>query len=241
MQNLKRISEYNLTDNPIPHYFPHDSRFLSLLGKFSFRLEDLIVFHSFVHHTYNINLKEIQKIADNTPQYNPDLLDDEVHEMALISQARHREMVGYYDDLNRKASFFANDSVVINLWAIIEQFSTMAYSLLEAIIKEIPENQVKVPYTWDKLKKKYLSYGIDLSQLDSYDVINETRVLNNKIKHLYIVDENLASFPFFKDKENKSLLGMEYRLQDYVIGTHKFIGHLLEDCSIKLGNKADMI
>lgn len=108
--------------------------------------------------------------------------------------------------LIEKPHFFANDSVVINLWAIIEQFSTMAYSLLEAIIKEIPENQVKVPYTWDKLKKKYLSYGIDLSQLDSYDVINETRVLNNKIKHLYIVDENLASFPFFQGQREQVII-----------------------------------
>ncbi|WP_148373930.1 hypothetical protein [Citrobacter freundii] len=241
MQNLKLISEYNLTSNPIPHYFPLDSRFQSLLGQFSFRLEDLIVFHSFVHHTYNINLKEIQKIANNTPKYDSSLLDDEDYEVALISQARHRERVGYYDDLNQKASFIANDSVVINLWAIIEQFSVRAYSLLESIIDGIPQEKVKVPHQWDKLTAKYSNYGVDLVTLDSYDVINESRVLNNKIKHLYMVDKSLAAFPFFKGKENKSLLGMEYRLQDYIIGTHKFVGHLLEVSASKLGSKADMM
>ncbi|BBJ86490.1 TPA: hypothetical protein ACPYUI_000597 [Raoultella ornithinolytica] len=241
MQNLKLISEYNLTGNSIPHYFPLDSRFQSLLAEFSFRLEDLIVFHSFVYHTYNINLKEIKKIAANAPKYDPNSLDDEDYEMALVSQARHRERVGYYDDLNQKASFIANDSVVINLWAIIEQFSARAYSLLESIIEGIPQDEVKVPFRWDQLTSKYLSHSVDLEKLDSYDVINESRVLNNKIKHLYMVDESLAAFPFFNGKEKRSLSGMEYRLQDYIIGTHKFIGHLLEVSAKNLGSKADMM
>lgn len=233
MKYLHFINDYDWTENAIDSYFPRKQVFSSLLSEFKFKLEDLIVFHSFVCNTYEKNVKAIKNLSSQMPKFDPESLDEDEYEAALLIQARHREKVGYYDDLNEKASSIADDSVVINLWALIEQFSTRCYSLLASSREGVPVESVVPPYRWDQLSKRYLNYQVDLTQMVSYSTANECRVLNNKIKHLHKVDNELAKFAHFKDKENEPLYYVEYRLQDYVIAAHHFIGSLIEESSNK--------
>lgn len=58
-------------------------------------------------------------------------------------------------------------------------------------------------------------------------MINEIRVLNNKIKHSYVVDNTLANFQFFNEYNGKSISEVPLRVNDYTIATYHFIIQLI--------------
>lgn len=236
MDDLYTPSEYFMFAEKFDHYFPRKSPFNSLLFEFNYRLEDIVVFHRFVINTYSKNKKAID-VQYNKFNFLDDKqknsLSDDEYEAYQLRFARHMEYINHQTDLNEKASYIANDSVVINLWAMNEQYMTRGLANLISQKENKNLNEVKTPYKWDTIKSKFLSYGINFETLPSYDDINECRVLNNKIKHLNIVDSGLEVFPPFKGKLNESLTGMAFPLQKYIIGSHHFIGMLLEECSLK--------
>lgn len=146
------------------------------------------------------------------------------------------EYINHQDDINNKASYIANDSVVINIWAMNEQYMSRGLARLISTKENKGINTINPPHTWDKIKDKLLSYGIDFETLPSYNDFNERRVLNNKLKHLNTVDSALESFPTFSGKLNKTLSGMKFPLQKYVLASHHFIGMLLEEATYKINN-----
>ena len=68
---------------------------------------------------------------------------------------------------------------------------------------------------------------MDLTSINSYKNINEIRVVNNKLKHLYFTDEELAKFDNFKDNKGKSLNLVSFPLQNYITSSYHFIYTLL--------------
>lgn len=235
MNELHTPSEYFMLIERFDHYYPRDSPFRLLLDKFNYKLEEIVVFHRFAMTTYKNNDKAIDAQYKQFAFLNKEQLDelpDDEAEFYQYRLMRHMEYINHQDDINNKASYIANDSVVINIWAMNEQYMTRGLASLISKKENKAIDEIKVPHSWDRIKIKFLSYGIDFNKLPSYDDINECRVLNNKIKHLYSVDKDLESFPYFSGKLNESLLGMQYPLQKYILAAHHFIGMLLEECSL---------
>lgn len=236
MNELYTPAEYFMSVERFDHYFPQESTFMSLLHQFNFKLEEIVVFHRFAIVTYNNNKKAIDVIYGKFKTLNEEQkskLTEEEHDTYQYGFMRHMELINHQDDINNKASFIANDSVIINVGATNEQYMSRSLASLISKKENTPLEDVKVPYRWDQIRGKFLSYGIDITTLPSYDDLNECRVLNNKIKHLNKVDAELESFPTFSGKLNEPLSGMKYPLQKYILAAHHFIGMLLEECSKK--------
>ncbi|MBW5814411.1 hypothetical protein [Yersinia kristensenii] len=236
MNELYTPAEYFMFVERFDHYFPRVDTFSNLLDKFNYKLEEIVVFHRFAMTTYKNNDKAIDSQYKKFPLLSKEQVNElsaEDAESYQLSFARHMEYINHQDDINNKASYIANDSVVINIWAMNEQYMTRGLANLISIKENKAIGEVNAPYGWDLIKNKFLSYGIDFNNLPSYDDFNECRVLNNKIKHLYAVDATLEAFPTFSGKLNESLSGMQYPLQKYTLAAHHFIGMLLEECSVK--------
>lgn len=114
----------------------------------------------------------------------------------------------------------ANESIVINLWATIEQYT-------HRILKVLLTTKTSSSYEWSNLVKKFKENSIDINALSSYSIIDEIRVLNNKIKHSYVVDNTLANFQFFNEYNGKSISEVPIRVKDYTIATYHFIVQLI--------------
>ncbi|HGV9339695.1 hypothetical protein [Enterobacter hormaechei] len=236
MNRLLTPSEYFRFIEEFDHYFPAGMTFHSLLSQFNMKIEEIVIFHRFVINTHNKNKISINSQHDKfkilSNQEIEKLSEDEqyFYERAFCS---HMENCRAKESLNNNVFFIANDSVVINTWAIVEQYMTRGLACLISKMENKNISDVVPPYKWNSIQQKFLSYGIDFNSLPSYDDINECRVLNNKIKHLNIVDSALEKFPSFSGKLNMQLFGMNYPLQKYILAAHHFIGMLLEECSQK--------
>jgi hypothetical protein len=62
----------------------------------------------------------------------------------------------------------------------------------------------------------------------SYEGVEECRVLNNKIKHLGIVDDELSYFANFNNKSEEPIDEVPLNLQYYSASVFEFVGCMLE-------------
>ncbi|PQK93522.1 hypothetical protein CG433_12570 [Pantoea ananatis] len=84
-----------------------------------------------------------------------------------------------------------------------------------------------MPFKWEALKKLSLRDGMDLESLPSYLIIDEIRVVTNKTKHLYIVDDELGKYPDFEKHVGKKMSIVDYRTHDYALATYHFMNRLI--------------
>lgn len=118
----------------------------------------------------------------------------------------------------RQVECIANESSIINLWATIEKISTRCLAMVSnsAFGK-------RVPHKWKDLESHYTNINVILKNAISYATIDELRVLNNKIKHSYLVDDEISSFDFFKDQANRRIDTIPLRVFDYTLAAYNFV------------------
>ncbi len=120
---------------------------------------------------------------------------------------------------------FTDQHFVIGLWVLVEQ----NIAKLLNVYKEKTGTVFKIPYSWNETIPLLSSLGINTDEnLPSYQNINELRVLNNKLKHLNMVDSKLSEFPYFHDKEGKDLDKITLELQRYSDNAFAFIYFIAE-------------
>jgi len=186
------------------------------------RVDDIVMFHRFVMATHSNNQQVIAPVfAEFNKHYNNAFDSIEGNNEAVITG---RLAFRNYDihKQQQQVACIANESLIINLWATIEQYSTRCLSfLLESGANKKP------PHRWDKILSEFNAHQLDLTSLGSYAIIDEMRVLNNKIKHLYKVDDTLAEFDYFKEHLGKELNNVPLRVQDYTIATYHYLCQLV--------------
>lgn len=205
----------------------------NLQGELEWRFENFCLFHELIYGELEKKNKELDEYAE---QNKGILRGDFSDEMELLIQSRHRTFVHDNEDIINSIQSLGDESTAIGLWAIIEQFTSRAYVLLESNLAEVNEEDINPPYRWDRLKAKYNEYGISLENLPEHELINELRVVNNKIKHLYKVDSELARFTHFSSDEGKLIKQIKLPMQEYADSCYKFLGCLLEQVGIKIKN-----
>lgn len=200
-----------------------------LQGELEWRFENFSLFHQLVYKGLDEENKKLNEFAESKRE----ILDAEfTEEVDLIAQSRVRTAILTHEDVLGSIKSISDESSVVGLWAIVEQFLARSYALLESKATGVKEEDVDPPYRWDQLKHKYKAYGVDLESLPYYDIANECRVLNNKIKHLYCVDDELALFPNYASSKGKSIKQVILPMQDYMDGCYMFLGHALEKTGI---------
>lgn len=179
------------------------------------RINDIVMFHKFAMYTHSESSKVIEPIFDQFNKHFGSMFDSLGNDPRHIAEARMA-----FQNFNEKVQLhcvksLASESLVINLWAIIEQISNRILNLFS------PQRQSS--YKWPDIEKCYLDLGIDLSKAISYQAIDELRVLNNTIKHSYVVDKRLAQFDYFAEYHGKTLDQVPFRNFDYTLAAFNFV------------------
>jgi len=202
--------------------FPEDKSLFSMRIKFEQRINDIVIFHRYVVSTYNNNQKILNPIFSEFNKHYSNAFD------AIKPEEKHFARLSFknynWKEEQEQAKIIANESLVINLWITVEQYTNRCLLFVD--------NNNQKSYRWDIIKSKFEEKEINLSNISSYSTINELRILNNKIKHLYVVDKQLAKFDNFKDHVNKELNYVPFKLEDYIVSTYHFIYKLINS----LGN-----
>ncbi|EKA7361365.1 TPA: hypothetical protein NKP42_004501 [Vibrio parahaemolyticus] len=185
------------------------------------RIDDIVMFHRFVMVTHENNQQTIEPGFKKFNEHYQGMFDNVRHDNP-DEVATTRMAFNAFDIYKQQSQIkcIANESIVINLWATIEQYANR-------ILKVLLGNQTSSSHVWKKLVEKFKEKNIDITVLSSYEVINEIRVLNNKIKHSYVVDNNLANFQFFNEYNGKPISEVPLRVNDYTIATYHFIIQLI--------------
>jgi hypothetical protein len=181
------------------------------------RIDDIVMSHRYVMAIYDNNKKQYDPVYKEFNDHHLNMFDD------ISEDNKHLARMAYpnynWKEEQEQVKAIANESLIINLWATIEQFTNRTLNLVN------PDG--KASHRWDVVKKDFLNSKIDISTIASYEIINELRVVNNKIKHLYFVDEQLASFENFKNSEGKSLNSVSFNLQAYITSSYHFVTTLI--------------
>lgn len=201
--------------------FPEGKECMYLRMQAIQRIDDVVMFHRFVMATHENNRQVITPKFDAYNAHYKGIFDgvrdDDTEKMAAARMAF--QPFNLYKQQSQ-IKCIANESIVINLWATIEQYTNR-------ILKFLLSNEEFGSHQWDSLVKKFSANHIDLTSLSSYDTINELRVLNNKIKHSYVVDTTLARFPFFLQYNGKFINEVPLRIHDYTLSSYHFIVQLI--------------
>lgn len=185
------------------------------------RLDDIVMFHRFVMVTYKNNQQVIESGFEAFNEHYNGVLDN-VCDGNPEQVATTRMVFNVYDVYMQQSQIkcIANESMVINLWATIEQYASRSLHI-------VTRNEVSSSCKWYEIVEKFNAHGLDIKKLSAYESIDEIRVLNNKIKHSYRVDDQLAKFKFFSEYNEKPINYIPLRVKDYTIATYHFIVQLI--------------
>ncbi|NHN78581.1 hypothetical protein HA520_15055 [Azotobacter chroococcum] len=214
-ENYRNYQHKNMIDDFFE--YPEGKERLVLRNQAIQRIDDIIIFHRFVMATHENNQKSIEPAFKLLNKHYDGMFDNIRHDNPEEVSTARMAFKGFdiYKQQEQVMSI-ANESLVINLWATIEQYATRALKLI------FPANTA-ISHVWAEVEKKFAQKNINIKLLPSYDTINEIRVLNNKIKHSYCVDNALANFPSFSEHKGKTISEVPLRVQDYTIATYHFI------------------
>lgn len=182
------------------------------------RIDDIVMFHRFAMFTHTQSNEVVTPVFKKFNEHYNLMFDEIRHNPGKVASARMAFPNFAAVEQLRQVECIANESLVINLWATVEQIATRCITMIlnSACGK-------RAPHKWKDIESNYAELNINLKNSASYPVINELRVLNNKIKHSYVVDEELSSFIFFKEHANKTIDSIPLRVFDYALSAYNFV------------------
>lgn len=195
----------------------NSSKKLELRMKFKQRIDDIIMTHRYVIAVYNNNRKEYNLVYKKFNENHLNMFEE------ISEENKHMARMAFpnynWKEEIEQVKTIANESLIINLWATIEQFTNRTLKLINT--------DSNSSHHWNRIIEEFNNSNVDILSINSYENINELRVVNNKIKHLYFVDEQLAEFENFNGMEGKSLNLVSFNLQEYISSSYHFIFTLI--------------
>lgn len=182
------------------------------------RIDDVVMFHQFAMFTHMQSKQFVTPVFEAFNKHYNYMFDHMEDDQTKISYARLSFRNFNAEAQLRQVECIANESLVINLWATIEQISTRCLAIVSSAA-----TGKRAPHKWKDIESHYTDLNVILKKSIAYAAIDELRVLNNKIKHSYLVDEELSSFEFFKDHVNKRIDATPLRVFDYTLAAYSFV------------------
>lgn len=182
------------------------------------RIDDIVMFHRFAMFTHTQSHEVVAPVFEAFNKHYNLMFSSIGSDPDKISSARMA--FRNFNDIAqlRQIECIANESLVINLWATIEQISTRC---IEMVLPLAPGK--RAPHKWKDIESRYTDINLDLRKSTAYATIDELRVLNNKIKHSYLVDDELSSFDFFKSHADKKIDSIPLRVFEYTLAAYSFV------------------
>lgn len=188
------------------------------------RIDDIIMLNRYALFVYNSNVERIIPLFENG-HHQYDEFCNMLIEQSENDEQMQMENARQFRNFNTVCEIFnarkiADEGMIIHLWATIEQHVKKAFLIMGG-------DEKMLSYKWHKLKNRFKELGIDLESILSYDVIDEIRVVNNKIKHLYVVDEELCKYKGFAEHKGQKMSNVNYRTHEYALAAHHFMNRLV--------------
>ncbi|SEH77428.1 hypothetical protein SAMN05660691_01307 [Rheinheimera pacifica] len=191
----------------------HSSERFGLRLKAQQRIDDIVMFHRYVTTVYESNKVQYEPVYKKFNEHYAHMFDE------ISEEKKHLARMSFpnfnWKEEQEQVRAISNESLIINLWATIEQFTNRTAKLVN------PEGNSS--HHWNVVKQSLSNFGIDVTAISSYSSINELRVVNNKIKHLYYVDEQLSQFESFNGCQGQSLNSINFELQRYISSSYHFL------------------
>ncbi|GLT20177.1 hypothetical protein GCM10007938_39600 [Vibrio zhanjiangensis] len=191
----------------------HSSERFELKLKAEQRIDDIVMFHRYVMTVYESNKEQYDPVYNKFNEHHAHMFDeipDENKHLARMSFPNFN-----WKEEQEQVKAISNESLIINLWATIEQFTNRTTKLVN------PDSNSS--HRWNVVEQNLSNFGVNVTAISSYGNINELRVVNNKIKHLYYVDEQLSQFENFNGCQGQSLNSIDFDLQRYISSSYHFL------------------
>lgn len=239
-KSLSSMTIMNDESTPQGYLYNYQGVLAPIDNDFRWKMMDFCRIHSIILNNVLHIERELDKKADEIKAFYKGR-ESEASELEV------RDYYAFFDsciaetDSNYQTYQFSCQLTVVGLWAIAEQMLGEIYKKLKFHVDGIAEEEVKIPYNFNKFKDNYNVLGIDLESLDTYDDANECRCLNNSIKHGVTIspDAEVAKFNYFHGYLNKKIIEIEFDLQRYVTGIVQFINHLIETANHRIDPNCD--
>lgn len=196
---------------------------MGLIGQLFFNHHDLCRLHGAVVAQTNKRYEQLDTYLKNNKTFTKSNVDIDSYE--AIIQSRIRETATSWEMEIESVQGFGDQLFVVGLWAIAEQYLTRALDIAQRWLSL----SQPVPYKWEQIKKQFQKIGVNLEQCKGFSDANECRILNNKVKHLGIVDNQLAKFNAFQNHIGEPLSRILIDLQRYSNGIFEFVGCTIEE------------
>lgn len=187
------------------------------------RVDDVIMSYRYTMNIYNNNLQRFLPIFEEEDRRNGGMYSSILRcgSEEAINYGRHFITFNKYIEI-RNALAISKEGLIIQLWAAVEQFSKRALVAFGINVKD--------DLSWtDGVEHQFFKCGIKFKSISSYKMIKELRVVNNKIKHLYRVDEQLAKYDGFKEHLNKPMVYVDYKVHDYTFAVYHFFYSVISE------------
>lgn len=192
----------------------------SLLQQFKQRIDDTVIAHRYVMAQYNFNAEQIAPKFEEMDKEFGGMFTQLLKEgnAKKISECRlgFKNFTWVCETLNSKQ--IADEQLIISLWATTEKYLKQIL-----IIKGMKKKDIK--FNWELLKKIYENYNINLEKLPSYEVVNEVRIKNNKIKHDF--NKREVNSEQFTEFDGLAVSNEEYDVHKYALHTYHFMNRVV--------------
>lgn len=217
-------------------YRPNDNHeLLKLYSEFYWNYNDIITYYQIVAgrlHDIDREIDDAHKeLREKYSKIDFESLDEEEIEMYNFQFSRSTTGLRDKDLELRSSAAFQKNYFIIGLWAMVEQFMGKTLRIGE---QHINASYLGEEHKWHKIVKRFNQIGVDLKVCKGYSNIDECRVLNNKIKHVGVVDHDLTGYPYFSSFVGKDLNNIDFELQRYTDSVFEFVGNVMEELDSKI-------
>jgi hypothetical protein len=204
-----------------------------LWSNFIWHHHNLCLFHQAIFKQIDQRNAQIQQL-ENKPLASAKLQE----ELEIVVQHRLWETIHVLDMEKQSIRVFADQLLVIALWAMVEQYCGRTLREVERSLRN-ESVETETPHKWSALVRRFRRVGVDVTNCKSYAAADECRVLNNKIKHLGKVDSELSQFERFQTQLGKNLNEVELDPQYYSDFVQEFVTCVMETADTLLFNAGD--
>jgi|GEM_PF-6223019 len=183
----------------------------------------------FICYKHNFLYKDLaardQVIEDSARFYTEQAAKtDKDDDMAQLGISRGYDRIKNDDFFNKNIKALEDQETVVSLFTVVEHLQSL---LLRECHRHIDQNIISEVSNWKNTRKEFKKAGIICEEQLAYQSIVELNKVNNKIKHLGVVDAELAGFPNFRGNEGKVIGNINLKLQDYLEAVHNYIFALI--------------
>lgn len=204
---------YGRTEGLFPFELPVYN--LDLTWEIRNRLEFIAYKHNFLYATLKTQDEEIDADAKFWNEHGNLNGQDE---LAALGTSRAFSRIKEEDFFNRNIKALEDQETVVSFFTAVEHLQSL---MLKKCCQFLDPSIDAELSNWKITRKEFKKAGVVCENALNYQQIVELNKLQNKIKHLGVVDDELAGFPTFKGQSGKRIDELELSLQYYLESVHK--------------------